>query len=354
MLRQLFSATLVLFGLLAFGVVSQAAVVLEHVGGNNPTDEGWGLFGTPGQVGLTGELPNWRTQWDNVPPSNFYRVVGEQNPALPAAPVDEAVMDPSGWTATWKVQVVEASSYSEIYFNIHDGSNLFEVRLYDGTEDPQGAYAFFGMGPQLALGTVDPTDGFHTYQIVLDPGEDTSLAGRIDDVISYYVDGVERQTFYRSVLPGSINPRAEFGIYRTGYSYDETLSDVRHNLWRLETGQNPCTPGDALCPLPPAPTTTGDYNGDGTVDAADYTMWQDTLGNIVTLAGTGADGDESGTIDAGDYTFWSERFGDVITSGTTASVPEPCSLMLMSLVMINLMMSRFGRPRKAGRMGWGG
>ena len=105
--------------------------------------------------------------------------------------------------------------------------------------------------------------------------------------------------------------------------------------------------------MPPPPTTTGDYNGDGTVDAADYTMWQDALGNVVTLAGTGADGDESGTIDEGDYLFWSERFGDVITSGTTASVPEPCSLILMSLAMMNLVVCRFGRHRTASRIGSG-
>ncbi len=109
-----------------------------------------------------------------------------------------------------------------------------------------------------------------------------------------------------------------------------------------------------MCPLPPPPVTTGNYNGDGTVNAADYTMWQDTLGNVLTLAGTGADGDESGTIDAGDYTFWKDRFGDVIASGTTASVPEPCSLMLMSLVMLKLVVFRFGRHRTAERMSLGG
>ena len=39
----------------------------------------------------------------------------------------------------------------------------------------------------------------------------------------------------------------------------------------------------------PPPETTGDYNGDGTVDAADYTVWRDTFGQEVD-EGTGADG----------------------------------------------------------------
>src|SRR5262249_52351090 len=44
----------------------------------------------------------------------------------------------------------------------------------------------------------------------------------------------------------------------------------------------------------------GDYNGNGVVDAADYTRWRDTLGDEVTGAGWGADGDRSLVIDAND------------------------------------------------------
>ena len=53
----------------------------------------------------------------------------------------------------------------------------------------------------------------------------------------------------------------------------------------------------------------GDYNNNGIVDAADSTVWQDTLGQEVFEPGDGADGDESGTVDAGDYDFWADRFG---------------------------------------------
>jgi hypothetical protein len=83
--------------------------------------------------------------------------------------------------------------------------------------------------------------------------------------------------------------------------------------------------------LPPPATPTGDYNGNGTVDAADYTVWQDSLGESVTPAGSGADGDESGTIDAGDYTFWNDRFGDTV-SGSAAhltAVPEPTAMAVL-------------------------
>ena len=54
---------------------------------------------------------------------------------------------------------------------------------------------------------------------------------------------------------------------------------------------------------PPLP---GDYNGDRLVDAADYTVWQDTLGSTTNLL---ADGNGNHGIDAGDLTVWSSHFG---------------------------------------------
>lgn len=73
----------------------------------------------------------------------------------------------------------------------------------------------------------------------------------------------------------------------------------------------------------------GDYNGDGTVNLADYTVWRDNLGaNESTLANPG---DGSGTVDTGDYDVWKSNFG---TSGAgsasllagTSRVPEPGQL----------------------------
>jgi hypothetical protein len=83
---------------------------------------------------------------------------------------------------------------------------------------------------------------------------------------------------------------------------------------------------------PPAPEPTGDYNGNHVVDAADYTLWRDTLGQMVANLGDGADGDRSGTIDLPDYDHWKARFGEVVPLGAgsqaTAAVPEPPTLAL--------------------------
>lgn len=84
--------------------------------------------------------------------------------------------------------------------------------------------------------------------------------------------------------------------------------------------------------LAPPPEPTGDYNHNGTVDAADYTVWRNTFGQGVD-EGTGADGDGDGTIGDGDYVFWKSRFGDVVDPGGAGSaaavmIPEPAVLTL--------------------------
>lgn len=52
----------------------------------------------------------------------------------------------------------------------------------------------------------------------------------------------------------------------------------------------------------------GDYNLDGSVDAADYTVWRDLLGLPVAL-GSGPDGDFDGQITEADYALWRANFG---------------------------------------------
>jgi Type I phosphodiesterase / nucleotide pyrophosphatase len=49
----------------------------------------------------------------------------------------------------------------------------------------------------------------------------------------------------------------------------------------------------------------GDYNHDGHVDAADYTIWQDTKGSTTDLR---ADGNRDGVVDQADYDLWKANF----------------------------------------------
>jgi hypothetical protein len=84
-----------------------------------------------------------------------------------------------------------------------------------------------------------------------------------------------------------------------------------------------------------APAPTGDYNGNGEVDAADYVLWRKTLNQPASPAGSGADGDADGTIDAGDYDFWAARFGNSVpgagAGAVNAAVPEPATAALLGI-----------------------
>lgn len=65
----------------------------------------------------------------------------------------------------------------------------------------------------------------------------------------------------------------------------------------------------------------GDFNDDGVVNAADYTVYRDTLGQIVTPL-SGADADGSGLVDEPDLTIWRQTYGLVIPpAAATASMP---------------------------------
>ncbi|MEN0109327.1 MAG: hypothetical protein AAF805_01265 [Planctomycetota bacterium] len=72
---------------------------------------------------------------------------------------------------------------------------------------------------------------------------------------------------------------------------------------------------------------TGDYNGNGVVDAADYTLWRDTRGQSVAPL-TGADGTGDGEIDLQDYAIWQSGFGDSAPSAAEA-IPEPNAVGLL-------------------------
>ena len=88
------------------------------------------------------------------------------------------------------------------------------------------------------------------------------------------------------------------------------------------------------------PQLLGDYNLDGIVDAADFTVWRDALGESVPPY-VGADGNGNGAVDSADYDVWKSHFGETVSSVAStlameAVVPEPSSWLLAGCLLIGL------------------
>jgi hypothetical protein len=82
------------------------------------------------------------------------------------------------------------------------------------------------------------------------------------------------------------------------------------------------------------PQILGDYNDDGSVDAADYIVWRKTFGQ--TGSDLPADGDGDGEVAEPDYIVWRENYAK--SGGSTgagpAVVPEPESTRLIVIAVV--------------------
>ncbi len=73
--------------------------------------------------------------------------------------------------------------------------------------------------------------------------------------------------------------------------------------------------------LTPPPALPGDYNLDGAVNLADYTVWRDQQGSTVDPY-SHADGNGSGMVGAGDYGVWKSNFGNALSMVAAEFVHE--------------------------------
>jgi hypothetical protein len=87
---------------------------------------------------------------------------------------------------------------------------------------------------------------------------------------------------------------------------------------------------------------TADFNGDGFVDAADYSIWRNSVGN--DGAALLADADNNGKVDVEDYNLWKQlygsRYGTAAGNGSRAAVPEPSSAIMLLIAAMSLTVRR--------------
>jgi hypothetical protein len=85
----------------------------------------------------------------------------------------------------------------------------------------------------------------------------------------------------------------------------------------------------------------GDYNEDGTVNAADYAVWRDNVGAV---AGTLPNDVDGGVIGAAQYNTWVANFGNSGSgSGNDSAVPEPSIVVLLMGIAVAFGLRRFRR-----------
>jgi autotransporter-associated beta strand protein len=92
--------------------------------------------------------------------------------------------------------------------------------------------------------------------------------------------------------------------------------------------------------VPPA-GLSGDYNDDGTVNAADYAVWRDNNGGTAVLPND----DTPGTVDQSDYDVWVANFGNSGGGAGAGAVPEPGTIGL-ALISILAVFSLAARKRR--------
>ncbi len=86
----------------------------------------------------------------------------------------------------------------------------------------------------------------------------------------------------------------------------------------------------------------GDYNGDHVVDAADYTVWRNHLGEAITLPNEDPN-TTPGLVTQEDYEIWRSYYGESSssTNGVGAvNVPEPAAALILLIGLATMLVGR--------------
>jgi hypothetical protein len=159
----------------------------------------------------------------------------------------------------------------------------------------------------------------YTYENTIETADELMQSLGISPT-AYAATGLGTLSYYRKADAGNFHVLGANGV-----TADDHAAHLRYI-------------GDFLEDLPLAKLNSplgGDYNNDGTIDAADYVVWRKTYGTRAPLVNDG--GVSPGVTDFNDYNFWRSRYGMSAGSGNSleaAAIPEPTSLFSFWAVVI--------------------
>jgi hypothetical protein len=120
--------------------------------------------------------------------------------------------------------------------------------------------------------------------------------------------------------------------------------DIQNGTRKLFTALDAAAMRDIGWEVIPLPGVHGDYNNNGVVDAADYVVWRDRLGQNVTIPNDMT----PGNVGTGDYTVWRMNYDRTLGSGSGAvllGVPEPAGIVI-ALIGVSILGSARRKRRR--------
>ncbi len=252
----------------------------------------------------------------------------------------------------------ENEFYKAAYYNPTLGGGAGGYTQYGSGNQPPVVQGPVGSAASANYAQTDGVDGPNgdTYWQSGGASFDDSLVyltdtGAYTQATSYYglfdVDGNAYQ-WLESTRPNRFNTAQDLPLFRGGawfHGADGSGAAYRNTQFFAAGSSSLSTNyhGVRLARLIPVDILTGDYNSDGAIDAADYTVWRDNLGGSASALNGNGSGDASGLVVQADYDLWKNLYGGGSAVGDGVSVPEPSMLVMTLIVMTVIRLEN--RPR---------
>jgi hypothetical protein len=201
-------------------------------------------------------------------------------------------------------------------------NSLFQIELWDGSGN---------LKQVSSLAPLNVSQWY--YAAVVDTGSTLSLYLDSNNGSGYQLQGsvAVSGALYQAV-PANPSWDNSWTVGRGQYNgqpadwFDGIIDEVRLSNTALSPSQFLFAPASTVL--------AGDYNNNGTVDAADYVLWRKggPLANETVTPGT---------VTPEDYTVWRSNFGNSGAGlGTSTAIPEPITWSLLLIALSALAVSR--------------